>query len=120
MGELTDRKGRVRDLHLKGSGRTSFSRGADGRAAVGPMLREYVMSEAMHALGEPTTRSLDVIGTGRQVQRESGALTGAALARVARSPTSVGSFQFVAGNGDLGMLRLPTDHETLRQPPHET
>ncbi|NYG57137.1 uncharacterized protein YdiU (UPF0061 family) [Nocardioides daedukensis] len=117
MGELTDREGRVRDLHLKGSGRTSFSRGADGRAAVGPMLREYVMSEAMHALGVPTTRSLAVIGTGRQVQRESGALPGAVLARVASSHLRVGSFQFVAGTGDLELLRRLADHAIMRHHP---
>src|SRR3712207_6677615 len=70
LGELTDTQGRLRDLHLKGSGRTPFSRGGDGFAAVGPMLREYVVSEAMHALSIPTTRSLAVVATGRTVRRE--------------------------------------------------
>ncbi|MCW2537523.1 MAG: hypothetical protein JWQ26_3222, partial [Modestobacter sp.] len=67
LGELVDADGRLRDLHLKGSGRTPFARGGDGLAAVGPMLREYVISEAMHALGIPTTRSLAVVATGRPV-----------------------------------------------------
>src|SRR5215210_7754046 len=70
LGELRDTGGRLRDLHLKGSGRTPFARGGDGLAAVGPMLREYVVSRAMHALGIPTTRSLAVVSTGRTVRRE--------------------------------------------------
>ena len=82
LGELVDTTGRLRDLHLKGSGRTPYARGGDGLAAVGPMLREYIISEAMHALGIPTTRSLSVVATGRQVQRET-MLDGAVLARVA-------------------------------------
>jgi serine/tyrosine/threonine adenylyltransferase len=69
LGELTDAGGRLRDLHLKGSGRTPFARGGDGLAAVGPMLREYVVSAAMHALGIPTTRALAVVATGRPVRR---------------------------------------------------
>src|SRR5688500_671658 len=68
LGELTDSEGRLRDLHLKGSGRTPFARGGDGLAAVGPMLREYLVSEAMHALGIPTTRALAVVSTGDVVQ----------------------------------------------------
>ena len=95
LGELTDREGRLRDLHLKGSGRTPFSRGGDGLAAVGPMLREYVMSEAMHALGVPTTRALAVVATGQQVRRET-VLPGAVLARVADSHLRVGTFQYAA------------------------
>src|SRR6186713_1122835 len=70
LGELVDAGGNVRDLHLKGSGRTPFARGGDGLAAVGPMLREYIVSRAMHALGIPTTRSLAVVATGRPVRRE--------------------------------------------------
>ena len=70
LGELTDGDGRLRDLHLKGSGPTPFSRGGDGLAAVGPMLREYVVSEAMAALGIPTTRSLAVVTTGEPVYRD--------------------------------------------------
>ncbi|MGY6497937.1 MAG: protein adenylyltransferase SelO family protein, partial [Microcella sp.] len=70
LGELTDPRGGTHDLHLKGSGATPFARAGDGRAAVGPMLREYVISEGMHALGIPTTRALAVVATGREVQRE--------------------------------------------------
>lgn len=116
IGELTDREGHLRDLHLKGSGRTPFSRGADGRAAVGPMLREYVISEAMHALGVPTTRSLAVVSTGRQVRRETD-LPGAVLARVASSHLRVGSFQYAVASGDVELLRRLTDHAIGRHHP---
>lgn len=116
LGELTDREGRLRDLHLKGSGRTPFSRGGDGRAAVGPMLREHVVSEAMHALGVPTTRSLAVVATGRHVQRET-VLPGAVLARVASSHLRVGSFQYVAASGDRDLLRRLADHAIARHHP---
>ncbi len=103
LGELRDAEGRLRDLHLKGSGRTPFSRGGDGRAVVGPMLREHVISEAMHALGIPTTRSLAVVATGRLVQRET-VLPGAVLARVATSHLRVGSFQYARALGDEALL----------------
>ncbi|WP_448628594.1 protein adenylyltransferase SelO [Geodermatophilus sp. URMC 64] len=116
LGELVDADGRLRDLHLKGSGRTPFSRGADGLAAVGPMLREYVVSEAMHALGVPTTRSLAVVATGRQVRREA-LLPGAVLARVAASHLRVGSFQYARATGDLDLLRRLTDHAIARHHP---
>jgi len=116
VGELTDTEGRLRDLHLKGSGRTPFARGGDGLAAVGPMLREYVISEAMHALGIPTTRSLAVLATGRQVQRDT-PLPGAVLARVASSHLRVGSFQYAAASGDLGLLRRLADHAIARHYP---
>ncbi|WP_407665635.1 protein adenylyltransferase SelO [Mycolicibacillus parakoreensis] len=95
MGELTDRAGRRRDLHLKGSGPTPFARGGDGLAAIGPMLREYVISEAMHALGVRSTRALAVTATGATVLRET-PLPGAVLARVADSHLRVGSFQYAA------------------------
>jgi uncharacterized protein YdiU (UPF0061 family) len=117
LGELTDTEGRVRDLHLKGSGRTPFARGGDGLAVVGPMLREYVISEAMHALGIPTTRSLAVVATGRPVQRET-VLPGAVLARVAGSHLRVGSFQYAALTGDLGLVRRLADHAIARHYPH--
>ena len=81
MGEIIDVRGRRRDLHLKGSGATLFARGGDGKAAVGPMLREYVMGEAMHALGIPTTRALAVIATGEHIARRT-MLPGALLARI--------------------------------------
>ena len=116
LGELTDREGRRRDLHLKGSGRTPFARGGDGLAAVGPMLREHVVSQAMHALGIPTTRSLAVVATGRQVRRET-MLPGAVLARVASSHLRVGSFQYARATGDVGLLRRLVDHAVERHHP---
>ncbi|EHB45296.1 UPF0061 protein ydiU [Mycolicibacterium rhodesiae JS60] len=115
LGEL-DVDGTPRDLHLKGSGRTPFARGGDGLAAIGPMLREYLVSEAMHALGIPTTRSLSVIATGRTVQRET-ELDGAVLARVAASHLRVGSFQYVAAAGELDVLRRLADHAISRHYP---
>ncbi|MGF9761135.1 YdiU family protein [Microvirga sp. 0TCS3.31] len=116
LGELVDDSGRLRDLHLKGSGRTPFSRGGDGLAAVGPMLREYVVSEAMHALGIPTTRSLAVVATGRPVQRET-VLPGAVLARVASSHLRVGTFQYARSTDDLDLLRRLADHAIARHHP---
>jgi uncharacterized protein YdiU (UPF0061 family) len=113
LGELTDVGGRLRDLHLKGSGRTPFSRGGDGLAAVGPMLREYVISEAMHALGIPTTRSPPPRATGRPVRRET-LLPGAVLARVASSHLRVGSFQYARSTGDVALLRRLADHAIAR------
>jgi uncharacterized protein YdiU (UPF0061 family) len=116
LGELTDTEGRLRDLHLKGSGRTPFARGGDGLAAVGPMLREYVVSEAMHALGIPTTRSLAVVATGVPVRRET-VLPGAVLARVASSHLRVGTFQYAALLGDHDLLRRLADHAIARHHP---
>ncbi len=116
LGELTDSRGRTRDLHLKGSGRTPFSRGGDGLAAVGPMLREHVISEAMHALGIPTTRSLAVVATGRDVRRET-VQPGAVLARVASSHLRVGTFQYAAASGDVDLLRRLADHAITRHHP---
>jgi uncharacterized protein YdiU (UPF0061 family) len=116
LGEVVAAGGQRRDLHLKGSGRTPFARGGDGLAAVGPMLREYVLSEAMHALGIPTTRSLAVVATGRAVQRET-VLPGAVLARVASSHLRVGSFQYAAATGDLDLLRRLADHAISRHHP---
>ncbi|HMT49237.1 YdiU family protein [uncultured Dietzia sp.] len=112
MGELPD----GRDLHLKGSGRTPFARGGDGLAAVGPMLREYLVSEAMHALGVPTTRSLAVVATGDTVQRER-PLPGAVLARVAGSHLRVGTFQYARANHDDEVLRRLADHAIARHHP---
>jgi uncharacterized protein YdiU (UPF0061 family) len=113
LGEVVDADGHLRDLHLKGSGPTPFARGGDGLAAVGPMLREYVVSEAMHALGIPTTRSLAVVATGRPVRRET-LLPGAVLARVASSHLRVGSFQYARATGDVNLLRRPADHAITR------
>ncbi|MGM1030063.1 MAG: protein adenylyltransferase SelO [Actinomycetota bacterium] len=116
LGELVDEHGTARDLHLKGSGRTPFARGGDGLAAVGPMLREYVVSEAMHALGIPTTRSLAVVGTGRFVRRDE-LLPGAVLTRVASSHLRVGTFQYARATGDLELLRRLADHAIRRHAP---
>ncbi|MGD9619225.1 MAG: YdiU family protein [Mycolicibacterium sp.] len=120
LGEVVDTGGRVRDLHLKGSGPTPFARGGDGLAAIGPMLREYVISEAMHALSIPTTRALAVVATGRPVYRET-VLPGAVLARVADSHVRVGSFQFAwvvaQTTGDSGLLRRLADHAIARHHP---
>jgi uncharacterized protein YdiU (UPF0061 family) len=113
LGELTDAGGTVRDLHLKGSGRTPFARGGDGLAVIGPMLREYIVSQAMHALGVPTTRSLAVVATGRAVQRDT-LLPGAVLARVASSHLRVGSFQYARATGDTELLRRLADHAINR------
>lgn len=112
LGEFAD----GRDLHLKGSGRTPLARGGDGLAAVGPMVREYLISEAMHAFGIPTTRALAVVATGATVHRET-ALPGAVLARVAASHIRVGSFQYAAGTGDDGLLRRLADHAIARHHP---
>ncbi len=115
LGELGDGPGAV-DLHLKGSGRTPWSRGGDGLAAVGPMLREFVVATAMHALGIPTTRSLAVVGTGATVQRET-ALPGAVLARTAASHLRVGSFQLARATEDVDLLRRLADHAIARHVP---
>ncbi len=116
LGELVDADGSSRDLHLKGAGRTPFARGGDGLAAVGPMLREYVVSEAMHALGIPTTRSLAVVATGRPVRRET-LLPGAVLSRVASSHLRVGSVQYARATGDVDLLRRLADHAIARHHP---
>lgn len=106
LGEVVDRDGVRRDIQLKGSGPTPFSRGGDGRAALGPVLREYLVSEAMAALGIPTTRALAAVLTGDRVMRDA-ILPGAVLTRVAASHVRVGTFQFFAARGDLdGLHRL--------------
>jgi protein adenylyltransferase len=116
LGEIAGVDGTLRDLHLKGSGATPFARGGDGLAAVGPMLREYIVSEAMYALGIPTTRSLAVVATGRSVHRET-MLPGAVLARVASSHLRVGSFQYAATAGDIELVRRLADHAIARHHP---
>jgi uncharacterized protein YdiU (UPF0061 family) len=116
LGEVIDVHGRRRDVHLKGSGRTPFARGGDGKAAVGPMLREYVISEAMHALGIPTTRALAVVATGDQVARET-LLPGAVLTRVAASHIRVGTFQYAAAKRDPVLLRRLADYTIARHHP---
>src|SRR4051812_37651319 len=116
LGEVVDSFGSRRDIHLKGSGRTPFARGGDGRAAVGPMLREYVIGEAMHALGIPTTRALAVVATGEDVARET-MLPGALLTRVAASHLRVGTFQYAAAQGDGDLLRRLADYAIARHHP---
>ena len=116
LGELTAADGSLRDLHLKGSGRTPFSRGGDGRAVIGPMLREHVVSEAMHALGIPTTRSLAVVATGREVMRDH-VEKGAVLARVASSHLRVGTFQYAASLGDRDLMERLVAHAIDRHHP---
>ena len=116
LGEVIDRRGRRRDIAYKGSGRTPFSRGGDGRAAVGPVLREYIVSEAMAALNIPTTRSLAAVTTGEPIWRD-GELPGAVLTRVASSHIRVGTFQFFAARGDTEALRLLADHVIERHYP---
>jgi protein adenylyltransferase len=116
LGEIAGVDGTLRDLHLKGSGATPFARGGDGLAVIGPMLREYIVSEAMHALGIPTTRSLAVVATGRSVHRET-MLPGAVLARVASSHLRVGSFQYAATAGDIELVRRLADHAIARHHP---
>ena len=117
LGEVLDVHQRRRDIHLKGSGRTPFARGGDGRAAVGPMLREHLVGEAMHALGIPTTRALAVVATGEPVRRET-LLPGAVLARIAESHLRVGTFQYVTATvRDAGLLRRLTDYAIARHHP---
>lgn len=116
LGEVTHADGRLRDIHLKGSGRTPFARGGDGLAALGPMLREYIVSEAMHALGIPTTRSLAVVGTGNSVRRET-LLPGAVLVRVADSHLRVGTFQYANATGQSDLLRRAADYAINRHYP---
>jgi len=116
LGEVVDRHGVRRDLQLKGSGPTPFSRRGDGRAALGPVLREYLVSETMAALGIPTTRSLAAVTTGETVARES-LLPGAILTRVATSHIRIGTFQFFAARGDVEGVRLLADHVIARHYP---
>jgi uncharacterized protein YdiU (UPF0061 family) len=116
LGEQLAPDGRRFDLQLKGAGRTRYSRGGDGRAALGPMLREYLISEAMHALGIPTTRSLAVATTGEAVLREE-ALPGAVLLRVAASHIRVGTFQYAAAVGDPSLLPALLTHTIGRHDP---
>jgi uncharacterized protein YdiU (UPF0061 family) len=116
LGEQFAPDGRRVDLQLKGSGRTRYSRGGDGRAALGPMLREYAISEGMHALGIPSTRSLAVAATGEAVLRER-PLPGAVLTRVAASHVRVGTFQYAAAVGDRDLLAALLDHAVARHDP---
>ena len=116
LGEVLDGRGRRHDVHLKGSGRTPFARGGDGKAAVGPMLREYVIGESLHALGIPTTRALAVVATGEQVARDR-LLPGAVLVRVAASHLRVGTFQYAALQDDPSLVRRLADYAIDRHYP---
>ena len=116
LGEVVGRDGFRRDIQLKGSGQTPFSRRGDGRAALGPVLREYLISEAMAALGVPTTRTLGAVTTGESVWRET-MLPGAVLTRVATSHIRVGTFQYFAAQGDEAGVRLLADHAIARHYP---
>jgi uncharacterized protein YdiU (UPF0061 family) len=119
LGEVIDADGVRRDIQLKGSGPTPFSRRGDGRAALGPVLREYIVSEAMAALGIPTTRSLAAVMTGESVLRET-PLPGAVLTRVASSHIRVGTFQYFAARGDTEGVRRLADHVIARHYPQVT
>src|SRR2546427_3994371 len=116
LGEVIDKDGVRRDIQLKGSGPTPFSRRGDGRAALGPVLREYIVSEAMERLGIPTTRSLAAVMTGESVLRET-PLPGAVLTRVASSHIRVGTFQYFAARGDTEGVRRLADHVIGRHYP---
>lgn len=117
LGEVLDTNGLRRDIQLKGSGRTPYSRGGDGRAWLGPVLREYVISEAMHALGIPTTRALAAVATGEDILREQGQLPGAVLTRVAASHLRVGTFQVFAHRGQTAELKTLCDYAIARHCP---
>jgi uncharacterized protein YdiU (UPF0061 family) len=116
LGEAVDRTALGRDIQLKGSGRTPYSRGGDGRAALGPVLREYLVSEAMHALGIRTTRALAAVATGEPVFREE-ALPGAIVTRVAASFVRVGTFQYFAARADVDAVRQLADYVIARHYP---
>lgn len=117
LGEVTGGDGIRRDIQLKGSGPTPYSRMGDGRAWLGPVLREYVVSEAMHALGIPTTRALAAVSTGEPVLREAGALPGGIVTRVAKSHLRVGTFQVFAHRGETENLKTLTDYAIARHYP---
>jgi len=119
LGDAADKSGQRFDVQLKGSGPTPFSRNGDGRAALGPVLREYVISEAMHALGVPTTRALAAVQTGEPVRRET-ALPGAVITRVAKSFVRVGTFQNFAARDDKEALRALVDFSIQRHAPELT
>jgi uncharacterized protein YdiU (UPF0061 family) len=114
LGEVLAPDGIRYDIQLKGSGPTPFSRNGDGRAALGPVLREYIVSEAMAALGVPTTRSLAMVTTGEQILRQEGMIPGAVLTRVSRSHVRVGTFEFFGNRGDVEAVRVLADYVIAR------
>ena len=117
LGEMRDHAGVRRDIQLKGCGRTPYSRSGDGRAALGPVLREFLVSEAMHALGIPTTRSLAAVTTGETVRRDA-MVPGAVLTRVAASHVRVGTFEYFAARGDVAAIKILADYVIERHFPH--
>ena len=117
LGERVDTAGRRRDIQLKGSGRTPFSRMGDGKSSLGPVIREYLVSEAMHALGVPTTRALAAVATGERVFREQ-ALPGGVFTRVAASHIRVGTFEYFAARGDAEAVQTLADYAIERHYPH--
>lgn len=119
IGEVIDSQGRRRDIQLKGSGPTPFSRGGDGKAVLGPVLREYLIGEAMHALGIPTTRALAAVTTGETIYRD-GPKPGAVLTRVAASHLRVGTFQFFAARSETDKVRQLADYAISRHDPDLT
>jgi uncharacterized protein YdiU (UPF0061 family) len=114
LGEVKDRSGVRHDIQLKGSGPTPFSRNGDGRAALGPVLREFIVSEAMAALGVPTTRTLAAVTTGERVLRQDGPLPGAVLARVSASHVRVGTFEYFGNRGDVEAVKTLADYVRTR------
>ena len=117
LGEVIDTDGARHDLQLKGSGPTPFSRRGDGKSALGPVIREYIVSEAMAALGVPTTRALAAVATGEHVLRQEGPVPGGVFTRVAASHIRVGTFQFFLARHDIDALRLLADHAIARHYP---
>lgn len=117
VGEVIDQAGNRRDIQLKGSGRTPFSRQGDGKAGIGPVLREYLIGEAMHALGVPTTRALAAVATGESILRQEGSIPGAVLTRVAASHIRVGTFQYFAARGETDKIRRLADYSIDRHYP---
>jgi uncharacterized protein YdiU (UPF0061 family) len=120
LGEVIDTDGARCDLQLKGSGRTPFSRGGDGKSALGPVIREYIVSEAMASLGVPTTRALAAVSTGEKVMRQEGPLLGGVFTRVAASHIRVGTFQYFLVRNDIDALRRLADHAIARHYPDAT
>ncbi len=116
LGERLDASGRRRDIQLKGSGRTPFSRMGDGKSSLGPVIREYVVSEAMHALGVPTTRALAAVATGERVFRDA-AFPGGVFTRVAASHIRVGTFEYFAARGDAEAVKTLADYAIDRHYP---
>jgi uncharacterized protein YdiU (UPF0061 family) len=114
LGEVIGADGARYDLQLKGSGRTRFSRGGDGKSALGPVLREYIVSEAMSALGVPTTRALAAVATGEKVMRQEGPLPGGVFTRVAASHIRVGTFQYFLARNDIDGLRVLANYVIAR------